>query len=166
MCSTCLMYLQSISSTHSDSDSYVPMVKEMIQSWYKTAPRDLDKVGLLTWGCALCRFTLRWRHNGRDSISNHQPHDCLLNRLFRRRSKKTSKLRVTSLCAVPGEFPAQMASNAFDGVIMTSANRKCPPPPLAVLERYKIILYSLIIQECPRKAQKVIHEFFTRERSQ
>ena len=40
---------------------------------------------------------LRWRHNGRDSVSNHQPHDCLLNRLFRRRSKKTSKLRVTGL---------------------------------------------------------------------
>ena len=40
---------------------------------------------------------LQWRHNGRDSVSNHQPHDCLLNRLFRRRSKKTSKLRVTGL---------------------------------------------------------------------
>ena len=38
------------------------------------------------------------RHNGRDSVSNHQPHHCLLNRLFRRRSKKTSKLRVTGLC--------------------------------------------------------------------
>ena len=59
-----------------------------------------------------CMFSaLRWRHNGRDSVSNHQPHDCLLNRLFRRRSKKTSKLRVTGLC-VPGEFPAQKASNA------------------------------------------------------
>ena len=43
--------------------------------------------------------TLQWRHNVRDSVSNHQPHDCLLNRLFRRRSKKTSKLRVTGLCA-------------------------------------------------------------------
>ena len=36
--------------------------------------------------------------------------------LFRRRSKKTSKLRVTGLCAgnspVTGEFPAQMVSNA------------------------------------------------------
>ena len=42
--------------------------------------------------------TLQWRHNGRDGVSNHQPHDCLLNRLFRRRSKKTSKLRVTGLC--------------------------------------------------------------------
>ena len=60
--------------------------------------------------------SLQWRHNGRDSVSNHQPHDCLLNRLFRRRSKKTSKLRVTGLCVGnspgTGEFPAQMASNA------------------------------------------------------
>ena len=60
--------------------------------------------------------SLRWRHNGCDSVSNHQPHHCLLNRLFRRRSKITSKLRVTGLCAVnspgTGEFSAQMASNA------------------------------------------------------
>ena len=59
---------------------------------------------------------LRWRHNGHDGDSNRQPHDCLLNRLFMRRSKKTSKLRVTGLCAgnspVTGEFPAQMASTA------------------------------------------------------
>ena len=60
--------------------------------------------------------SLQWRHNGRDSVPNHQPHHCLLNRLFRRRSKKTSKPRVTGLCAGnspgTGEFPAQMASNA------------------------------------------------------
>ena len=64
----------------------------------------------------LSSASLRWRHNGRDSVSNHQPHDCLLNRLFRRRSKKTSKPCVTGLCAGnspgTGEFPAQMASNA------------------------------------------------------
>ena len=29
-------------------------------------------------------FSLRWRYSGRGSVSNHQPHDCLLNRLFRR----------------------------------------------------------------------------------
>ena len=62
------------------------------------------------------RITLQWRHNEHDSVSNHQLHDCLLNRLFGRRSKKTSKLRVTGLCAgnSPGtsEFPAQMCSNA------------------------------------------------------
>ena len=60
--------------------------------------------------------TLQWRHNGHDSISNHGPHHCLLNCLFRHRSKKTWKLRVTGLCAGnspwTGEFPAQMASDA------------------------------------------------------
>ena len=40
---------------------------------------------------------LHWRHNEHNSVSNHQPHDCLPNRLFRRRSKKTSQLRVTGL---------------------------------------------------------------------
>ena len=67
----------------------------------------------MTW---CCQETLRWRHNERGSVSNHQPHDCLLNGLFGRRSKKTWKLRVIGLCAgnSPGtdEFPAQMASNA------------------------------------------------------
>ena len=57
-------------------------------------------------------------HNERDGVSNHQPHDCLLNRLFRRRSKKTSKFRVTGLCvgnsSATGEFPAQRASYAED----------------------------------------------------
>ena len=61
-------------------------------------------------------LSLQWRHNERGGVSNHQPHDCLLNGLFGRRSKKTSKLRVTGLCAgnspVTGEFPAQRASNA------------------------------------------------------
>ena len=64
----------------------------------------------------VCSQSLRWRHNGPDCVSNHQPHDCLFNRLFQHRSKKTSKLRVTGLCAgkSPGtdEFPAQRASYA------------------------------------------------------
>ena len=44
-------------------------------------------------------MALQWRHYKRNGVSNHQPHDCLLNRLFMRRSKKTTKLRVTGpLC--------------------------------------------------------------------
>ena len=58
--------------------------------------------------------SLHWHHNEHNGVSNHQPHDCLLKRLFRRRSKKTSKLRVTVLCAGnspgTGEFPAQRDS--------------------------------------------------------
>ena len=80
-------------------------------------------------------------HYERDGVSNHQPHDCLLNGLFRRRSKKTSKLHVTGLCVgnspVTGEFPAQRASNAenvsFDDVIMNAAChhwRGAIPPPV------------------------------------
>ena len=50
--------------------------------------------------------------------------------LFRRRSKETSKLRVTGLCdrnsPVTGEFPAQKSSKAenlsFDDVIMVYTN--------------------------------------------
>ena len=59
---------------------------------------------------------LQWRHNVRYGVPDPQPHDCLLNCLFRRRSKKTSKFCVTGLCAgnspVTDEFPAQGASNA------------------------------------------------------
>ena len=55
------------------------------------------------------------------NVSNHRPFDCLLNGLFRRRSKKISKLRVTGLCEgnppVTGEFPAQRDSNAESGSI-------------------------------------------------
>ena len=50
-----------------------------------------------------------------DGVSNHQTHDCLLNRLFRRNSKNTPKLHVTGLCEgnspVIGEFPPHRASN-------------------------------------------------------
>ena len=60
--------------------------------------------------------SLQWRHNWRDGVSNHQPHDFWLNSLFRRIPKKTSKLRIIGICAgnshVTGEFPAQRASNA------------------------------------------------------
>ena len=38
--------------------------------------------------------TLEWRHDERDGVSNHQPHGCLHNHLFSRKSKKKSRLRV------------------------------------------------------------------------
>ena len=84
-------------------------------------------------------FTLQWRHNWRlNCVSNHQHHDCLLNCLFWRRSKKTSKLCVTGLCEgnspVTGEFPAQMASNAENVFIWWRHHKKhllyhCPLMP-------------------------------------
>ena len=73
---------------------------------------------------------LHWRHNDHDGVSNHQPHGCLLNRLFRRRSKKTSKLRVTGLCVgnspgpvnSPHKWPVTRKMFPFNDVIMIKLN--------------------------------------------
>ena len=95
---------------------------------YRTRARDLFYWQGVRWYCHLgnlsalmghCLLThwspLQWRHNERDGVLDHQPHDCLLKRLIRRRSKKTSKPRVTGPCAGnspgTGEFPAKRASN-------------------------------------------------------
>ena len=71
---------------------------------------------LFQWIClSFWVGSLQFRHNWCDGIWNHQPHHCLLNCCFRRRSKQTSKFRVTGLCvgnsSVAGEFPAQKSSN-------------------------------------------------------
>ena len=60
------------------------------------------------------------------TMASHQPRGCLLNRLFRRRWKKTSKLRVTCLCAgnspgpvnSPHKGPVMRKMFPFDDVIM------------------------------------------------
>ena len=70
--------------------------------------------------------SLRWRHDGHGGVPNHQPHHCLLNRLFGCRSQKTSKLRVTGLCAgnspgpvnSPHKGPVTRKMFPFDDVIM------------------------------------------------
>ena len=71
-------------------------------------------------------FSLQWRHNDYDSVSNHQLHGCLLDRLFKPRSKKTPKLRVTGLCVgnspgpvnSPHKGPVTRKMFPFDDVIM------------------------------------------------
>ena len=62
------------------------------------------------YGCWHGAFSaLEWRHNERDGVSNHRSLDCLHNRIFKRRLKKTSKLHVTGICEgnapVTGGFP-------------------------------------------------------------
>ena len=84
-------------------------------------------------------MTLLWRHNDRDG---------LLNRLFRRRSKKTSKLRVNGLCAgihwwpvnSPHKGPVTRNMFPFDDVIMEpSLNNMCKwlPEPIGNCELTK-----------------------------
>ena len=64
----------------------------------------------------MSKIPLQWGYNERDGVSNHQPHECLLNRLFRRRYKKKIKAPRLWPCAgnspVTGGFPAQKASSA------------------------------------------------------
>ena len=71
-------------------------IKALIDSDYKPQTKpDLKKlfqraaVFVQAWMCKA--LPLQWRHNYRDGVSNRQPHDCLLNHLFRGRSKKISK---------------------------------------------------------------------------
>ena len=65
--------------------------------------------------CVLTACPLQRRHNEHDGLSNHRPHDCLLNHLSRSKSQKTSKLRVTGLfegdSPVTGEFPTRRTCN-------------------------------------------------------
>ena len=80
--------------------------------------------------------TLQWRHNERDSVSNHQPHDCLLNRLFRRWSRKTSNS--ASLAFVRGihrgpvnsshKWPVMRKMFPFDDVIMNTGETQSLDP--------------------------------------
>ena len=54
---------------------------------------------------------LQLRHSERDDVSNHRRFDCLLIGLFRRRSKRTSKLHKGESTGDQW-FPSQKASNA------------------------------------------------------
>ena len=93
---------------------------------------------------------LQWRHNEHDDVSKHQHNDCLLNRLFRHSSKKTSKLRVAGLCdgnsPVTGEFPIQRACNTeifpFDDIIMQKLRDRQATNVYHILNRLVSSLYS------------------------
>ena len=117
-------------------------------------------------------MSVRWRknkfhyndvimtHNDHDSVSNRQPHGCLLNRLFRRRSKITSKLRVTGLCVgnspgpvnSPHKGPVARKMFPFDDVIMIDGSTSTCIPVIwignayvAVAEKnWNICIYSQI----------------------
>ena len=118
----------------------------------------IEKWGQACWQCvpiyhAICIDThvvrilqcviikaLHWRHNDHDDVWNHQPHGCLLICLFRLRSKKTSKLRVTSLCVgihrdrwIP-RTKGQLRGKYFD--LMTSSWLSAVLRPVVVISHY------------------------------
>ena len=88
------------------------------------------------WWVCFYFSALQWRHSCRGGVSNHQPHDCLLNRLFRRRSKKHQSS--ASLALVwgihrwpvnsPHKWPLTRKISQFDDVIMNGLVQDCGIP--------------------------------------
>ena len=76
-------------------------------------------------------YALQWRHNGHDSVSNHQPHDCLLNLYSDADQSKHESS--ASLAYVRGihrgpvnslrKWPVMWKMFLFDDVIMASCVR-------------------------------------------
>ena len=122
-----------------DGKSHAGDVKSLVGNNQLKTPLHFDPFGFITqiakptcinkpWPVGA--IPLHWLHNDHDGVSNHQPHGCLLNRLFRRRSKKTSKLRVTGLCVgnspgpvnSPHKGPVTRKMFLYNYVIMTKGN--------------------------------------------
>ena len=100
-------------------------------------------------------FPLQLRRYECYDVSNHQPHNCLLNCLFRRRSKKISKLRVTGPCEgnTPGtgEFPAKRASSVENVSIWWHHHFSSPATsPMNVIYIYVLSKYLSVQYVMPR----------------
>ena len=138
----------------------------------------------LTLRCPSKLKSLLWRHNGRDSVSNHQPHDCLLNRLFRRSSKKTSKLRVTGLCAgnSPGTSNAEKVSIWWRHQVLPHKREESACPTVdymgdddwlamqrtvasanVVLNQFSQKMFVLYIQKCKHVIAAAIHHLMPKQ---
>ena len=68
-------------------------------------------------------LTLRWRHNGCDSVSNHQPRECLLSRAHQRKHQSSASLAFVRgihrrPVNSPHKWPATRKMFPFDEVIM------------------------------------------------
>ena len=77
-------------------------------------------------------LTLLWRHIGRDGVSNHQPHDCLLNRLDsgadqRKHQSSTSLAFVQGIhrwpVNSPHKWPVTREIFPIDDVIISMATK-------------------------------------------
>ena len=127
-----------------------PVVRDSLILIWRRSARDWNTIFTTFWKNGL--LTLHWRHNDYDGVSNHQSHGCLLNRLFRRRPKKTPKLRVTGLCVgnsqvnFPHKGPVARKIFPFDDVIMAIDYIKStsPPPEHRWIQQRK--MYSIVLK--------------------
>ena len=82
------------------------------------------------YGC-VSRLTLQWRHNGCDSISNHQPNDCLLTVYLgadQRKYQSSASLAFVRgihqwLVNSPHKWPVTQIMFPFDDIIMNVLNQ-------------------------------------------
>ena len=126
---------------------------------------------------------LHWRHNDHDGVSNPPPHGCLLNRLFRRRSKKTSKLRVTGLCVgnspgpvnSPHKGPVTRKKFPFNDVIMWSSDswrhqiycwHNVDLPPERSYRTHTRKVLKLVLKKFQNKNVNPCNEKYTRTQKQ
>ena len=107
---------------------------------------------MLLWTSAN-QLALQLRHNERDGVSNHQPHECLVNRLFRRRSAKhRSSASLAFVRGIhrwpvnsPHKGPVTRKMFPFDDVIMfffTSDRCMCWPIPCKHILTNILCLYN------------------------
>ena len=111
---------------------YNKVIHNNTKDYWNPRWASLENESLLIWFKFSFRAAvnpLQWRHNERDGVSNHWRLDGLLSRLFRRRAKKTLKLRVTSPCVVnslvTGEYPSQRATNTENVTILWRHHVTC-----------------------------------------
>ena len=114
-----MLYLALGKDTHESWDSQSKNVKFRETTIWSDVRRDNS---MTTLSAKMC--TLQWRHKELAGISNHQPHDFLLNRLFTRRSKKTSPWPVWGIhrwpANTPHKGPVTRKIFSLDDVIMST----------------------------------------------
>ena len=100
-----LIFIKKNRKCHKEIERNIPWHDNALTGIFRISSKavsDCPTDGLIPrfrWGDSFWQFfSIQLRHNEPDGVSNHQHRDCLLNRLFRRRSEKTSKLRITGLC--------------------------------------------------------------------
>ena len=100
------------------------LTRQGIRLWYLCA---CSLITYLYRVIEMKHWSLQWRHDERDGVLNHRRLHWLLNRFSRRRSKKTSKIRVTDLRVTglhrwpidsPHKGPLTRKMLPFDDVIM------------------------------------------------
>ena len=111
----------------------------------------------------LSHYPLLWRHNEPDCVSNHQPHDCLLNRLSgtdqRKHQSSASLAFVRGIhrrpVNSPHKWPVTRKMFPFDDVIMRTNDVECHWCPHNWAEskthHTNFCLESRITTENPRK---------------